>query len=214
MVNETLEAFRRWRSSSATLLPGTGGPTFEANCQFIPRPKLEEYFKKPNQLENLLTAVLDPKQSHAVDANYVRSYYSLSFAILLCIGEGHMIHHFQQYQSLRDEKLPHNSRPDDFPTMTPDQYEKFADVQRQFCSPNLEYSMNSRYKEKDILPIISKEKIGEGGSAIVYKIVVAEGYNSLRPQSQSKPVRSASLLIHIYELNCYSFTPSTITLLS
>lgn len=51
--------------------------------------------------------------------------------------------------------------------------------------------MNDRFKEEDILPITRKEKIGEGGSAIIYKIVVDENYNSLRPRGHVIPVYSA-----------------------
>ncbi|KAF6234022.1 hypothetical protein HO173_007852 [Letharia columbiana] len=53
--------------------------------------------------------------------------------------------------------------------------------------------MNDRFKEEDILPITRKEKIGEGGSAIIYKIVVDENYNSLRPRGHVIPVCSAPL---------------------
>lgn len=49
--------------------------------------------------------------------------------------------------------------------------------------------MNDRFKEEDILPITRKEKIGEGGSAIIYKIVVDENYNSLRPRGHVIPKR-------------------------
>ena len=51
--------------------------------------------------------------------------------------------------------------------------------------------MNERYKEEDILPIITKEKVGEGGSAIVYKVVVDDSYNGLRPRDHGLPVRSS-----------------------
>lgn len=190
--NDALQAFHKWRTSSAALWPGTGGPNFETECQFIPRSKLEDYFRDPHRLENLLKAVLNEEERTAVDVNYVRSHYSRSFATLLCIGEGRLIRHFQQYESLRDEKLPHNTPPDDFAIMLPDIFEKFESAQRPFCASNLDYSMNRRYKEKEIIPIISKEKIGEGGSAIVYKIVVHEDYNLLRPHSRATPVSLAS----------------------
>ena len=104
-----------------------------------------------------------------------------------------MIHHFQQYQSLRDQKLPHRTRPDVFPFTSPDKFEEFKDAQWQFCVPTLEYNMKDRYKEEDILPIITKEKIGEGGSAIVYKVVVDDSYNRLRPREHVIPVRSISV---------------------
>ena len=100
-----------------------------------------------------------------------------------------MIQHFQQYETLRDQKLPHRTRPDDFPFTKPHKFEEFKNEQWQFCASNLEYGMSSRFKEEDILPITRKEKIGEGGSAIIYKIVVEETYNSLQPRGHTVPVR-------------------------
>ena len=188
---DALQAFHTWRHSSEAQLLGIGGPDLEPTCPFIPRTNLENYFNQPHQLEGLLDAVLNSKQRPAVDANYVRDHYLQSFATLLCIGQGSWIYHFQQYHSLRDQKLPHRTRPDVFPITIPDIFEKFKDAQWQFCVPTLEYNMNERYKEEDILPIISKEKIGEGGSAIVYKIVVDDSYNGLRPRDHGLPVRSS-----------------------
>lgn len=190
---DTLQAFHKWRRSSEAQLPGIGGSGFETVCKFVPRSKLEEYFGKPYQLENLLDAVLDGNDRSAVDPNYIRSHYLQSFAILLCIGEGRMIQHFQQQSSLRDQKLPHRTKPDDFPFTSPDKFEEFKHEQWQFCASSLEYGMSHRFKEEDILPIIRKEKIGEGGSAIIYKIVVDESYNSLRPRGHVIPVRLALL---------------------
>lgn len=189
---EALQAFHKWRHSSGARFPGIGGPDFETTCPFTPRSNLEKYFERP-QVENLLDEVLSSKQRPAVDANYVRDHYPQTFATLLCIGQGCMIHHFQQYKSLRDQKLPYRTRPDDFPFMTPDVFEEFKNAQWQFCASKLEYGMNDRFKEEDILPIIRKEKIGEGGSAIIYKIVVDENYDSLRPRGHVMPVRSAPL---------------------
>ena len=188
---DALQAFHTWRHSSEAQLLGIGGPDLEPTCPFIPRTNLENYFKPPHQLEGLLDAVLNSPQRPAVDANYVRDHYLQSFATLLCIGQGALIYRFQQYHSLRDEKLPHRTRPDGFPITVPDIFEEFKDAQWQFCVPTLEYNMNDRYKEEDILPIITKEKIGEGGSAIVYKVVVDDSYNRLRPRDHGIPVRSS-----------------------
>ena len=187
-LSEALQAFHTWRRSTEAQLSATGGPDFEPKHPFIPRSHLEAYFNKPRRLENLLDAVLDSQERPALDANYVRRHYLQSFAILLCIGEGRMIHHFQQHSSLRDLKLPHRTPPSEFPFTIPGKFEDFKKEQWQFCASPLEYGMNDRFKEEDILPIIRKEKIGEGGSAIVYKIVVDEGYNSLRPPGHVIPV--------------------------
>lgn len=186
---DALQAFHTWRKSSEALLPGIGGPGIETERKFVPRSNLEKYFERPRRLENLLDALLNSDERPAVDANYVREHYLQSFATLLCIGEGRFIHHFQQYKSLRDEKMPYRNRPDDFPFITPDKFEEFKKEQWQFCAPKLEYRMSDRFKEEDILPITRKEKIGEGGSAIIYKIVVEEGYNLLRPPGHVLPKR-------------------------
>lgn len=193
--DEILQAFHTWRRSTKAQLTGLGGPDCNKTCMFIPKSRIEDYFKRPHQLDKLLDKVLDPSVRPAVDANYVRGNYLRSFAILLCIGKGHLIHHFQQHQSLQDDKLPYGTRPDEFPFTTPDEFQEFKNAQWQFCAPTLNYTMNSCFKEEDILPIISKDKIGEGGSAIIYKIVVDENYNSLLPQVRSISLRH-KLAIH------------------
>ena len=191
--NEALQAFHIWKRSTEAQSQGIGGPGFETVCPFIPRSNLEEYFGRHGQVEDLLDAVLDSHDRPAVDPDYVREHYLQSFAILLCIGEGRMIHHFHQYDSLRDPKLPHRTKPDDFPLTTPDKFEEFKQKQWQFCASKLEYNMTGRFKEEDILPITYKKPIGEGGSAIIYKIVIEDSYNSLRPSGHVMPVCSASL---------------------
>lgn len=191
--NDTLHAFHTWRRSAEAQLPGIGGPDLESVCLFVPQSNLEDYFDSHHHLENLLDAVLDSRERPDVEPNYVRDHYLQTFATLLCIGEGRLIHHFQQYNSLQDQKLPYRTRPDDFPFTTPDKFEDFKNAQWQFCASKLEYGMKGRFKEEDILPIIRKEKIGEGGSAIIYKIVVDENYNFLYPHGHVIPVRSASL---------------------
>ena len=191
--NEALQAFHIWKRSTEAQSPGIGGPQSETVRSFIPRPNLEEYFGRPGRIEDLLDAVLDSNERPAVDPDYVREHHLQSFAILLCMGEGSMIHHFTQFNSLQDQKLPHYIRPDDFPTTTPDKFDSFKSTQWQFCPSKLEYGMNGRFKEDEILPITHKEQIGEGGSAIIYKIVVEESYDSLRPNGHVIPVCSASL---------------------
>ena len=138
-------------------------------------------------------AVLNNNDRPAVDPAFVQEHYLESFAILLCIGQGHLIHHFQEYNSLRDQKLPYHTQPDDFPITKPNIFEDFKQEQWQFCASKLEYNMNGRFKKEEILPITYKEPIGEGGSAIIYRIVIEEGYNSLHPSGHVIPVRSAFL---------------------
>lgn len=190
---DTSQAFHRWRRSPEAQLSGIGGPDLETTRTFIPRSNLEEYFERPHRLENLLDNVLSSDERPAVDVNYIRNNYLQSFATLLCIGKGRLIHHFRQHQSLRDSNMPYHTQPDEFPFLTPDIFEEFKNAQWQFCASKLEYSMDVRFKEESILPIILKEKIGEGGSAIIYKIVVDESHNSLLPTGDARLVRFASV---------------------
>ena len=194
---EAVLDFHTWRRSSEAQLPGVGGPDLETPCRFVPRSNLQRYFGEHRHLENLLDAVLNSHERSAVDADYVREHYLQSFATLLCIGEGRMIQYFQQYETLQDQKLPHRTPPDDFPFTKPHKFEDFKNEQWQFCASNLEYGMSNRFKEEDILPITRKEKIGEGGSAIIFKIVVEETYNLLQPRGHIVPVRLAPQLVNL-----------------
>ena len=187
---DAVQAFLKWKDSPEAKLSGIGGPLFEAEFTFIPQSNLKKYFEESLRWANLLDDVLDNKQRQAVNANYLRHNYARSFAILLSIGQGSLIHHFQQHDSLRDQKLPHDARPADFPKMSPDRFEEFKNAQWQFCALKLEDGMSSHLKEENIVPIIRRETIGKGGSAIVYKIVVEEEYNLLRLRNVSPSVRS------------------------
>ncbi|KAI4224143.1 MAG: hypothetical protein LQ349_007288, partial [Xanthoria aureola] len=167
--------------AAAEATPGLGGkdldPTF-----FVPQSRLETYLRSHDRVENLLDAVLDPEGRHSVAARYIRDNYLRTFAILLYIGEGPWISTFQQYRSLRDDKLPYDTEPADFPkTHNSDLFTKFKAAQWQFCAMALQYDMKDRFSPEVILPIRSKTEIGSGGSAIIFKIVVDEAYNSLHP---------------------------------
>ena len=177
--NDSLQAFHKWRKSAET--PGLGGKDLDETF-FIPQSKLENYLRSPDRVENLLDAVLNPEERPSVAAGYIRNNYLRTFAILLCIGQGHWISTFQQYRSLGDAKLPYDTEPADFPkTFTSDLFTNFKAAQWQFCAMALQYDMKDRFNPEVILPIRSKTEIGSGGSAVIFKIVVDEAYNSLHP---------------------------------
>lgn len=190
-TSDACQLFHTWRKSTEAQLPGLGGPACETIRKFIPRLNLENYFDRGHQLKKLLHTVLNSEQRTAVDVGYVRRSYLQTFATLLCIGRGDLIYYFQQHQSLRDEKMPYRTStpPDSFPFTTPDIFEPFKSEQWQFCTSKLEYAMTTRFHEEDILPIIRKDRIGEGGSAIIYKIVLDKYYNSLLPSDGARRVR-------------------------
>ncbi|KAL8649187.1 MAG: hypothetical protein Q9210_004551 [Variospora velana] len=189
--SDALQAFHRWRLSAEAQTPGLGGGNLDTTS-FIPRSKLEAYLTSHHCVETLLDAVLDGRERPAVAADYIRQYYLRTFAILLCIDEAHWIYNFQQYRSLRDEKMPYDTRPADFPhTINSNLFERFQAAQWQFCATPFQYDMKDRFKRQEILPITSKTEIGRGGSATIFQIVVDESYNFLRPHVAGRPSTSS-----------------------
>lgn len=181
--SQTLQDFHRWRHSPQTRTPGLGGSNL-VPTSFISRSKLEAYLET-SRLEDLLHTVLNNDEIPAVAVAYVREHYLRCFATLLCINKGEWICHFQQYRSLRDEKMPYDTRPEQFPfDDRPDLFETFKAAQWQFCAMSLQYDMKDRFRDQDILPITSKKEIGRGGSATIYMIDVDESYHALRPPDQ------------------------------
>ena len=183
--------FEKWKVSSETRSPGRGGIGLEANVPFISESRLTEYLKTPNQVERLLDDVLDSSQRADVVPGYIRGHYRKTFAILLSIGRGDLIHHFQQYESLKDHNLPHRSKPSDFPLQEQDIFESFQKAQWQFCPTKFYRDMNNaRFDLEEVLPIVRKEILNPKitGSAKVYKIVIDGDYNHLQPEGPKTSV--------------------------
>ncbi|KAL8919647.1 MAG: hypothetical protein Q9208_006679 [Pyrenodesmia sp. 3 TL-2023] len=175
--SDALQAFHRWRLSAEAQTPGLWGGNLDTTS-FIPQSKLEAYLTSHHCVETLLDVVLDGKERPAVAADYIRRYYLRTFAILLCIDEAHWIYNFQQYRSLRDEKMPYDTRPADFPyTGNSNLFERFQAAQWQFCAMPFQYDMKDRFKRQEILPITSKREIGRGGSATIFQIVSSQQPN-------------------------------------
>ncbi|KAL8747821.1 MAG: hypothetical protein Q9184_007549 [Pyrenodesmia sp. 2 TL-2023] len=191
--SDAVQAFHRWRRSAEAQTPGLGGGNLDT-ISFIPESKLKAYLTSHHYVETLLDAILDARERPAVAADYIRQYYLRTFATLLCIDEGHWIYNFQQYRSLRDQKMPYDTRPADFPyTGSSNLFESFQTAQWQFCAMPLQYDMKDRFKRQEILPITSKTEIGSGGSATIFKIVVDE---SCGPTKHSN-------LLSFYDLTVY-----------
>ena len=186
--DEEIQAFGRWISSARR--QGMGGSNHETPCGYIPIPALKEYLSSNHRVEDLLKALFDKEAIKSLDVDIIQTHYLRSLAILLLIGKGRMIKHFVHYRALRDEQLPHKSRPEDFPfSSDPGFFECFFDQQWQFCAVDLEYNMNIYFHKEEILPITLKEEIARGANAIFFKIVVDEEYNKLIRKQWKMPVR-------------------------
>lgn len=159
---------------------------------FIPDPDVEAYFEDIRSIRKLVAALFPNGAAPHVDPERIRKKYAKVFLILLLTGNGQFIGLFLREDSLCDRYLPFRSRPARFPQSTADTdfFKYFYHQQWEFCAPIFQYGIDLQFDEKDlILPIISKEKIGGGGSAIVYKIKLHPAYDKLGRESPSQEVR-------------------------
>ena len=148
--------------------------------QFIPDPEIEAYFDSVRPIKNLVAALF-PDDAIQVDLEAIRKKYARVFLILLSIGKGSFITSFLCCDSLSDQYLPFRVQPDRFPASTADAnfFASFYRIQWEFCARIFEPAIHQQFDDDLILPIIYKEKLGGGGSAVVHKIKLHPAYNKL-----------------------------------
>ena len=176
-----IQEFLKWIEAPPTRRIGCGGSNNDVAREYISWKTLKEKLTK-RKVEELLEVLFENWEYPRPEADYITKHYLRPFAILLCIGQGRMIHHFSEHQMLQDHLLPFRDEPSTFPTSTGCKI--FADFRREqwaFCAVRLEYDIRSHLEADEILPITHKERIEEGGSAIAYKIEVDADYDDLVP---------------------------------
>lgn len=158
---------------------------------FLPETDLQEYFAEDDQLLGILKLIFENHTTLPIRLRSIRSRYTKVFAILLCVGRGDYIPHFEHYDSLSDEKLPFDQPPDHFPSeiTAPSFFKDFQERQWRFCAPRLNFGRSKFWQPARVLPITSKEPLGTGGSAITFKIVVHPEYNELDANRNNKKVK-------------------------
>lgn len=173
-----------------------------ANCRFAPYPALRDYFDDRDRLRKLLRAICPSTRESLVDPRAVQENYVRVFSILLCIGEERHIESFVQRENLNDDRLPFDERPQFFPSAAvadSDFFPAFHKKQWMFCPPDFCHYKRPTWQPNRILPIVCKEKISDGGSAVTYKIVLHPAYNNLY-SDKNRPVRlyspSDCIVIH------------------
>lgn len=176
-----IQEFLKWSKSPDTSRIGCGGFENGGERAYIPLEKLKERLTR-RRVEGLLAALFDNGETSAPDVSVIIRHYLRPFVILLRIGEGRMIHQFVNHKSLEDDRLPLLQEPSEFPSSTQsDIWTAFRQEQWAFCALTLEYSMGLHIRPDEILPIIHKEMIAEGGSSFTYKIIVDKDYDKLVP---------------------------------
>lgn len=160
---------------------------------FLPYSVIDSYFREHDFLH--LNKILDVifTEDPPIDAETILRTCPRTLCILLSIGQARFIHHFTQYESLYDQKLPFDPRcaPADFPKSTSDDrfFENFCASQWKFCVKPVSFHAGLRIPRDQILPIKKIERRAGGSSAAVYEIVLYEEYNKLKRET-SNQVRS------------------------
>lgn len=178
VVQDFLREFKTVRPSWIWRV-GRSGFKNEVESKYIPSETLAEQLSL-ERVEKLLEALYEDRIAAAPDARVVKDDYLRSFAILLCIGAGQFVHNFTDQPSLSDQYLPFDNQPQNFPTATDRElFDEFQAAQPPFCPYRLKPQMSHNLGEHTILPINSQERVDEGGSAIIWKVVVDKDYDRL-----------------------------------
>ena len=189
-----IQEFIEWVRKNCA--PGLIDPASNEKPPFLPSHVLRTYFEtnRYNNLVKLLSVVFENEEI-PVDADEVARKYSAVFCILLLIGKARYIQLFVQRDGLRDACLPFDLDfpPQGFPTSTSDSDDReflrrFCDQQWMFCAPVIDYHTARTFEPNRILPIILKEKLAGGGSAILYKIILQTQYNCLSASGDTQQV--------------------------
>lgn len=170
---------------------GTNGPSATPNRPFMPLDELQAYLKAEDRATKLLHALYPERDDLPLLVEALEHWYIRVFIILTLIGKGRYIETFAQHTNLQDPHLPFLEKPAHFPIDPTDDkfWEKFYEKQFAFCAHVFRYNDN-RLKLEDlcILPIISKEVLGQGGSAAIYKIKLHPYYDQLNPAPRTSSV--------------------------
>ena len=186
---EALRKFFRFVKEKHT--PGISG-TENETAYFCPESDLKDYFSDHDHLEGILRCVLPSTGPVPVQLNPIKMQYTKVFAILLFINRGSFIKYFVRHNSLSDEKLPFDARPENFPSdlenIDTHFFQDFYKHQWMFCAPTLSYERCKDWQARTILPIVSKELLGAGGSSETYRIELHPSYNRLEANRGTKNV--------------------------
>ncbi|KUJ17135.1 kinase-like protein [Mollisia scopiformis] len=182
--NRYLQNFHQYLRES---LIRTDNPVTTRKEEFVPFEQIEEHLGDEGRLIDILSAVFPEEEPLPVDDEVVQNQYLKTLCILLSIGGAGYIRHFVEHDGLADVRLPHTSKPQNFP-ISPSRlnlWDLFYEKQWVFCAAEMSYKINNSLEPHRILPIVEREVLGRGGSAVVSKIVLHKSFNKLRSNSAS-----------------------------
>ncbi len=182
MQPRVIENFLQFLDRPGNRFLGIRGKSLEIEHPFIPFRILEFELAKPMRLEPLLQATF-PEEAGFVARRLalIRAHYLKVFCILLKLGRGSDIQILSD-NWYSDVNLPFgfHQLPDFHKNFLPDDLiVPFYQQQWAFCAPTLQHKTDLSFDSDQILPITAVEKLGDEGSAVVYKIKIHEAYDEL-----------------------------------
>jgi len=188
-----LQAFHQFLSGSLIKPIKTDNPVTSKKEEFVPFEQIKDWFNEEDHLIDVLSAVFPGEDPIPVDGDVVQDSYLKTFCILLSIGAARYIRHFSEHSGLSDLRLPyhHDSKPPNFPIAPsrPKLWDDFCEKQWVFCAAEMKYRLNDSLEPDRILPIVERKVLGQGGSAVISKIVLHKSFNKLRDGSSTVPCR-------------------------
>lgn len=168
--DEIQQEFRIWLDTAK--IKKLGGAQLDERPSYVPDQKIE-YFTADRNIKKLLER-LDPDNTLVPYQDTIVNEYRKVFCILLVIGRAQHIRTFIKHDNLNDGKLPFEGKPPQFPLALEcqDFFQRFQEVQWQFCAMPFTYNMDLVYNDARILPIMTKDAIGSGGSSLIFKVVI------------------------------------------
>ncbi|KAL1619885.1 hypothetical protein SLS54_006484 [Diplodia seriata] len=200
--SELHQEFRVWIESQK--IRGIGAPGAAADPSYVPQQRVVEYFKASKTISQLLQR-LKPDGGLEAYQSTISKEYPKVLCVLLIIGQGRQIETFVRYTSLCDTRLPFDHKPANFPFAYDgsDFFGRFKEVQWQFCAQPLTYNMNLVYEDARILPIMTKDPIGRGGTSNIFKITLPQAYDELEPHGSSEKKHAGFRHAHTYVVKTY-----------
>jgi len=169
------QAFFRWMNDNVK------STSLAEDGNFIPGDLINSHLESNDCaiLKGLL-AELYRGQPPPITAKDIVGQYQRVFCILVSIEEVNFLPNFMEFSDLSDNHLPftENSR-QLFPYSTHKLFEVFCEAQWKFCPARLDKNSKQHFREREILPFISKTLIGKGSSADIFLVDVYPFYNSL-----------------------------------
>ena len=174
-----VRAFLAWLQDERVSNEGIRQPGDEKPASYISLSALQLYLTK-EKVRRLLSAVYDDESDDRPDAANVHGKHLRPFAILVCIGFGHLVHRMNSPE-FEDEKLPLRAKPSIFPTTgNGDLWAAFSRHQWRFYPKVMDRHWDDhRLHNDEVLPLQFVNQREKGGSSFVRKALIDPEYNKL-----------------------------------